>query len=105
MAVAADKRARKAARRRAREQFALARDGRLWAAPGYLSDPKVKPEPESVVALRVVVKANLFTASVNGVEVKKQRVQLPSSPPAPPPQASAGRFPPAWPCSMVCSDG
>src|SRR5262245_11770224 len=39
--------------------------------------PKVKPEPGSVAALRAVVKANLITASVNGVEVKKLRAQRP----------------------------
>jgi hypothetical protein len=48
-----------------------------WVILGDLSDPKIKPEPGSVVALRVVVKANLITASVNGVELKKLRVQTP----------------------------
>jgi hypothetical protein len=48
-------------------------DGSEWAKLEELSDPKIKPEPGSVVALRVVVKANLITASVNGVAVKKLR--------------------------------
>jgi hypothetical protein len=53
------------------------KDGANWGKLADLSDRKIKPEPGSVVALRAVVKANLITASVNGVEVKKQRVQLP----------------------------
>jgi hypothetical protein len=39
--------------------------------------PKIQPESGSVAALRAVVKANLITASVNGVEVKKLRAQRP----------------------------
>jgi hypothetical protein len=53
------------------------KDGANWGRLGDWSDPKIKTEPGSIVALRVVVKANLITASVNGVEVKKLRVQLP----------------------------
>jgi hypothetical protein len=54
------------------------RDGGNFAQLGDLSDPKIKPEPGSVVALRVVVKANLITASVDGVELKKLRLQMPT---------------------------
>jgi hypothetical protein len=54
------------------------REGGNWVKLGDLSDTKIKPEPGSVVALRVVVKANLITASVNGVELKKLRLQMPA---------------------------
>jgi hypothetical protein len=48
-----------------------------WGRLGDWSDPKFKLEPGSVVALRAMVKPDLIIASVNGVEVKKQRAQLP----------------------------
>ena len=44
-----------------------------WGTLGTWSEPKIKLDPESVVALRAVVKAKLITASVNGVELKKVR--------------------------------
>jgi hypothetical protein len=52
-------------------------DGGNWGKLADLSDPKIKLEPESVVAIRAVVKANLITASVDGIELKKMRVQVP----------------------------
>jgi hypothetical protein len=52
-------------------------DGGNWGKLANLSDPKIKLESESVVALRVVAKANLITASVDGIELKKMRVQVP----------------------------
>jgi hypothetical protein len=44
-----------------------------WGALGTWSEPKIKLDPESVVALRAVVKAKLITVSANGVELKKVR--------------------------------
>jgi hypothetical protein len=44
-----------------------------WGALGGWSEPKIRLDPESVVALRAVVKAKLITAFVNGVELKKVR--------------------------------
>jgi hypothetical protein len=57
------------------------RDGGSWVKLSDMSDEKVKPEPESVIALRAVAKANLITASVNGIEMKKLRAQLPGGNP------------------------
>jgi hypothetical protein len=57
------------------------KEGGSWVKLSDMSDEKVKPEPESVIALRVVAKANLITASVNGVEMKKLRAQLPGGNP------------------------
>jgi hypothetical protein len=53
------------------------REGGNWVKLYDLSDPRIKLEAGSVVALRVVVKANLLTASVNNVELKKVRLQIP----------------------------
>ena len=39
--------------------------------------PNVKPETGSVVALRVVARGNLIVATVDGVQVKKLRAQMP----------------------------
>jgi hypothetical protein len=44
-----------------------------WGALGTWSEPKIKLGPESVVALRAVVKAKLITVSANGVELRKVR--------------------------------
>src|SRR5262249_16053130 len=56
------------------------KEGVNWGQLAEFSDPtKIKLEPGSVVALRAVVKPNLTTVSVNGVEVKKLRVPLPVS--------------------------
>jgi hypothetical protein len=52
-----------------------------WTNLGEFSDAKLKPEPGSIVALRTVVKANLITTSVNGIETKKLRAQLPGGNP------------------------
>jgi hypothetical protein len=53
------------------------KEGGNWGQLADFSDPKIKLEPGSVVALSAVVKPNLTTVSVNGVEVKKLRVPLP----------------------------
>jgi hypothetical protein len=49
-------------------------DGGSWGLLGTWSEPKTKLDPGSVVVLRAEVKANLITASVNGVELKKVRI-------------------------------
>jgi hypothetical protein len=49
-------------------------DGGSWGLLGTWSEPKIKLDPGAVVVLRAEVKANLITASVNGVELKKVRI-------------------------------
>lgn len=51
-----------------------------WLSVASLNNPNVKPAPGSVVTLRMTVKGTLINASINGVELKKVRVQVPTGP-------------------------
>lgn len=51
-----------------------------WTQIGNLSRPSLAPKPGDVVTLRAVVKGSLVTVSVNGVDLQKVRVQVPSGP-------------------------
>ena len=49
-----------------------------WTRIADLTDPSVKPDVGSVVAIRVHAAGNLITPSINGVDLKKIRAQMPS---------------------------
>jgi hypothetical protein len=49
-----------------------------WTQIGDLTNPTLKPEVGSVMAIRVVAANNLIAPSVNGVELKKIRAKMPS---------------------------
>jgi hypothetical protein len=49
-----------------------------WTQIGNLSRPSLAPKPGDVVTLRAVVKGSLVTVSLNGVDLQKVRVQVPS---------------------------
>jgi hypothetical protein len=49
-----------------------------WTTVATLTNPGVKPAPGSVVTLRTTVKGTLVDVSINGVELKKIRMQVPT---------------------------
>jgi hypothetical protein len=51
-----------------------------WAMVADLTNPSVKLDPGSVAAIRVQAAGNLIAPTVNGVDLKKVRAQMPSGP-------------------------
>ncbi|MDR3407142.1 MAG: hypothetical protein P4L68_01435 [Methylovirgula sp.] len=51
-----------------------------WTQISNLSRPSLAPKPGSVVTLRAVVKGSLISVSLNGVDLQKVRVQVPTTP-------------------------
>jgi hypothetical protein len=51
-----------------------------WNTVATVTNPDIKPTPGSVVTLRMTIKGSLVTSSINGIEVKKVRVQIPTGP-------------------------
>ncbi len=51
-----------------------------WNTVATVTNPNIKPTPGSVVTLRMTIKGSLVTSSINGIEVNKVRVQIPTGP-------------------------
>jgi hypothetical protein len=54
------------------------RSDQKWTRIADLTNPNIKPDVGSVVAIRVQAAGNLIAPSINGVDLKKVRAQMPS---------------------------